>query len=277
MGSASKIQITGQAGDLIYFDKSVGRGVSGSQLLKLGHSDLQIGDVGNGRTLTFLYSKAGGDSPKGFAVVAAALGGAKGLRQGAANIGVTRTAVNPFIATWDGNPDTALKMLARNYGNNLDGATRIGGQRALDIQARNSGNNLSWVKTMELNARNDSGKNVSQLAGLHIRCENYGNIYTDNIALDVEMSDENTTQSQERIGVQVRNSDGSGMPAVNAAFKIKHTSTNGFTNFLKLGSATGDSYTAKATAVAALGSTLGYLLVDINGTPGRIPVFDTWA
>ena len=53
-------------------------------------------------------------------------------------------------------------------------------------------------------------------------------------------------------------------------------SGSGFTNFLYLHAASAP-YTAKTTAVASLGSTLGYLKVCINGTPGRIPVFDEWA
>jgi tRNA threonylcarbamoyladenosine modification (KEOPS) complex Pcc1 subunit len=204
-----------------------------------------------------------------------------GMRAGALNITAIRLPARPLCADgihiWDGNPDEGLKIQARNYANNLDGATRVGGERALNIQARNSGLNLSWVKAMEMNARNDSGKNVSELHGLHVRAENYGNVFTDVRGVDIEISDENTTQSQERMGLVIRSTDLSGMPAVNEVFKILHTSTNGFTNLIKFGSATGDTYTAKATAVGSLGNTLGYAKVDIAGTPGRIAIFDEWA
>lgn len=203
-----------------------------------------------------------------------------GMRAGALNITAIRLPTRPLcedaVHIWDGNPDEGLKIQARNYANNLDGATRVGGMRALNIQARNSGTNLSWAKVMEMNARNDSGKNVSELHGLHIICENYGNVFTDVRGLDIELLDENTTQSQERMGLLIRSTDQSSMAAVDEVIKILHTSTNGFTNFLKLGSATGDTYTAKATAVGSLGNTLGYLKVDIAGTPGRLAVFGEW-
>ncbi len=278
MGSANHIGIRGVSGDYQFYDKTVGAGRNGSVLMQIGKTTMQIGDAGNGRTLNIYYSHAGGDSPKGIAVIAAALAGTKGLRQGAVNIALTRAAAQALVATWDGNPDTSMKVITRNYANNLDGATRIGGARALDIQARNSGTNLSWVKTMELNARNDSGKNVSELLGLHIRAENYGNVYTSTIGLDIELSDENTTQAQPRTGIQIRSTDGSGMSAVEQVFKISHSSTNGFTNLFKFNAATGDTYTAKVTAGGGdLGNTNGYIKVDINGTPGRIPVFDEWA
>jgi hypothetical protein len=227
--------------------------------------------------LTVVRSAAGGDSAKCQDIIVRPLAGTAGFRQGALNIQVLRAVGQAFAATWDGNPDTGLKILARNYGNGLDGVTRIGGQRALDIQARNSGTNLSWVKTMELNARNDSGKNVSELHGLHIRAENYGNVYTDVRCLDLELSDENTTQGQERVGLLIRSTDLSGMSAADAVLKISHTSTNGFNALIKFAAATGDTYTAKATAVASLGSTLGYAKVLIGTTPGRIAIFDEWA
>jgi len=200
-----------------------------------------------------------------------------GFRNGVQNIQMIRLPSQALAATWDGNPDEGVKIMARNYANNLDGVTRIGAVRALNLQARNSGTNLSWVKTVEINARNDSGKNVSELHCFHVRAENYGNVFTDVKGLDVEISDENTTQSQERMGLHIRSTDLSGMSAVDEVLKVTHTSTNGFTNLIKFGAATGDTYTAKATAVASLGSTLGYAKVDINGTPGRIAIFDEWS
>lgn len=199
-----------------------------------------------------------------------------GYRQGILNLQITRASDKAWGTGWDGNPDCALKMLASNYASNLDGATRVGGVRALDIQARNRGTNLAWVKTVEINGRNDSGMNVTDVVVVHIRAENYGNIFTSNIALDLEMSDENTTQSQTRTALQIRNTDASAMSAVNNLMKVSHSGTNGFTNFMYCG-ASGDTYTAKVTAVASLGNTLGYLLVSIAGTPGRIPVFGEWA
>ena len=223
------------------------------------------------------YSSAGGDSPQAIDIDVAVLTGTSGFRQGALNIGVTRAAGQEFIATWDGNGDNAVKILARNYGNNLDGATRIGGVQAFNVQGRNSGTNLSWVTTQEVNARNDSGKGVTDLRGIHLRMENYGNIYTSNTGLDIEMSDENTTQSQTRTAVLIRNTDASGMSAVNNVFKISHTSTNGFTNLFYFNATSGDC----AAAGTLTGSGGADILCDaritcsINGTAYYIPLYDT--
>lgn len=201
-----------------------------------------------------------------------------GFRQGALQIQMYRLSGQAFAATWDGNPDEGLKVFAYNYANNLDGVTRIGAVRALNVQARNRGTNISWVKAVEVNACNDSGKNTSELHGLHVRAENYGNVYTDVRGVDIEMSDENTTQAQERIGLIIRNTDGSGMSAVETVFKITHVAASGgFTNLFKFGATTLDTYTGKITDAASLGNTLGYAKVDINGTPGRIPIFGEWA
>ena len=173
-----------------------------------------------------------------------------GFRNGVLNVQMIRLSTQAWAATWDGNPDEGVKIIARNYANNLDGATRIGGERALNLQARNSGTNLSWVKTVEVNARNDSGKNVSELHCLHVRAENYGNVYTDVKGLDIEMSDENTTQGQERMALHVRNTDASGMSAVEEVIKITHgAASGGFTNLIKFGATTLDTYTGKVTAV----------------------------
>lgn len=222
--------------------------------------------------VTITRTAVGGDAEKMLDLLLYPKTGTKGFRQGAGNIQVLRLAAQPFIATWDGNPDCGLKILARNYGNNLDGVTRIGGERALDIQARNSGTNLSWVKTMELNARNDSGKNVTELHGLHVRAENYGNVFTDVRGVDIEISDENTTQSQERMGLVIRSTDLSGMSAVNEVIKILHTSTNGFDALFNFAGATGD--TAVANTHAIDGHALAFIAkCKHNSVDGYIPFF----
>ncbi len=218
------------------------------------------------------HSEAGGDSPKMIELLLEPKAGTSGYRQGGINLQVDRASTQGFTATWDGNPDTALKIIATNRANNLDGVTRIGAVRALDIQARNRGTNLSWVKTMEINARNDSGKNVSELHCLHVRAENYGNVFTDVKGIDIEISDENTTQSQERTGLVIRSTDLSGMSAVSQVLKILHTSTNGFEYLLNFAGATGD------TAVANTHSIDSHALAFIakckhNGVDGYLPFF----
>ncbi len=218
------------------------------------------------------HSEAGGDSPKMIELLLEPKTGTSGYRQGAINLQCDRAAAQPFTATWDGNPDCGVKIIATNRANNLDGATRIGAVRALDIQARNRGTNLSWVKTMEVNARNDSGKNVSELHCLHVRAENYGNVYTDVKGLDIEISDENTTQSQERMGLHIRSTDLSGMSAVNEVLKISHTSTNGFDKLFHFGADTGD--TAAANTHAIDGHALAFIAkCKMNATDGYLPFF----
>jgi hypothetical protein len=225
-------------------------------------------------------SSAGGDSPQLLDLNVTALTGTSGFRQGAINVSLTRAAGQEFIATWDGNADEAIKVVSRNSGNNLDGVTRIGAVRALNVQARNSGTNLSWVKTIEANARNDSGKNVSDMVGMHLRMENYGNIMTSSTAIDLELSDENLTQSQSRTGILIRNTDASGMAAVNQVFKVSHTSTNGFTYLFHFNAATGDTFTAGDVAPHADPSAShmgadGYLTVLVNATPYYIPCYNS--
>jgi hypothetical protein len=222
--------------------------------------------------LTVSKSLAGGDSAKAMDIDLEVLGGTSGFRQGAMNIQVDRGASDGFEATWDGNDDCGLKIIVANRANNLDGATRIGGARALNIQARNRGTNLSWVKTMELNCRNDSGKNVTELHGLHIRAENYGNVYTDVRGIDVELSDENTTQSQERMGLVIRNTDQSGMGAVDEVFKVLHTSTNGFDCLFNFAAATGDTAVANTHSIDS--HALAFIIKSKhNGVDGYIPAF----
>ena len=201
-----------------------------------------------------------------------------GFRNGALNIQVIRESAQAFAATWDGNPDEGLKIIARNYGNGLDGATRIGAARALNLQARNSGTNISWVKTVEVNARNDSGKNVNELHGVHIRAENYGNIYTDVRGLDIEMSDENLTQSQERMGLIIRNTDMSHQAVVNEVFKVIHTAWNGsngnegFDKLFHFGADTGDTVVANTHAID--GHALAFIAkCKMNATDGYLPFF----
>lgn len=222
--------------------------------------------------LTVVRSAAGGDSAKCQDIIVRPLAGTSGFRQGALNIQILRAAAQAFAATWDGNADEAVKVIARNYGNNLDGATRIGGQRALNVQARNSGTNLSWVKTVEVNCRNDSGKNVTELHGLHIRAENYGNVHTDVRCLDLEMSDENTTQSQERVAILARSTDLSGMGAVDAVLKISHTSTNGWNYLFHFAGATGDTAVANTHSIDS--HALAFIAkAKLNDTDGYLPFF----
>lgn len=231
-------------------------------------------------SIKFNLSSAGSDSNALMALEVAVLTGTHGFRQGALNIWVARDEGEEFIATWDGNPDTGAKITVRNYGNNLDSVTLIGGIEGISISARNRGDNLGYVRSMGVSATNDSGSKVTTMTGLALRMENYGSVVTSIEGINLEMSDENMTLSQTRTGIHIRNTDASAQAAVNNIFKISHTSTNGFTYLFHFNAATGDTFTAGDVAPHADPSSShmgadGYITVLVNATPYYIPCYNS--
>lgn len=233
-------------------------------------------DVG-AKLVKILNTQAGGDSPKGLLVDVDVLTGTSGYRQGAIQITIDRALGQEFTTGWDGNPDCGMKILANNRANNLDGAAEIGGIRALDAQARNRGTNLAWVKAFEFNGRNDSGCTVDDLSVLHLRAENYGTVNDAIVALDVEMSSENDTSSPTKTAILVRNTDLSGMTAVDTILKVSHTSTNGFTYFVNFSGTSGESASTGTLTDSAAGDVLcdARIACAFNGTNYWIPLFNT--
>jgi hypothetical protein len=189
----------------------------------------------------FTVAKAskGGDTPMGMLIGVEALSGAGGFRQGALQISVNRASGQDV--TWDGNPDCGIKMMVYNRAAN---AANEGAVRGIDIAARNRGTNCSWCNAISAGVRNDSGKTAYQLIGMQTRLENYGTLETEAIGIDVNLSIENDTGAPTKTGIQVRNTDLSGMGAVNEVIKISHTSTNGFTNLFNFAGAAGDCIAA---------------------------------
>lgn len=196
------------------------------------------------------------------------LSGTKAYRQGVLQIGINRAAAQADT-TWDGNPDCAFKVIATNRATgNLAGQ---GGIRGMDIQGRNRGTNIGEVNSAQFNARNDSGMQAVSLYVLKLRAENYGNIGTDLVGINVELSDENSNvDPHTKHGILVRNTDASGMGAVDAAIKLSHTSTNGFTAFAEL-AASGDGYAAASNAVSS--GTTEALVVKIGANLRYIPCY----
>jgi len=233
-------------------------------------------DFGN-KKLVLQNSQAGGDAPQALDINVVVLAGTSGYRQGAINVSVARAAGQEFAATWDGNADEGVKITSRNSANNLDGATLIGGARALNAQARNSGTNLAWVKAIEFNGRNDSSSITDDLSVLHLRAENYGTVNTSIVGIDLEMSSENDTSSPTKDAILVRNTDASGMTAVRSVLRVTHTSTNGFTHLLSVVDTDGsDTVTIGSipNSNPENDSEAGYISILVNATTYAIPIYD---
>lgn len=81
----------------------------------------------------------------------------KGCRQGAINLGVSRSSSYPMTAT-DGNPDTGLKVTVTNR----SASGTFGRTRALDITAdlRDSGSAGQYVEGMQMTGKTRSGTTV---------------------------------------------------------------------------------------------------------------------
>ena len=214
-------------------------------------------------------AEAGSDSEKGFTITNAAQAGTKAYRQGVLNVSLTRAA-GQEDTVWDGNPDTAVNISASVTAAN---AVNEGAVRGLQVQARNKGTNINWVLAANINGRNDSGKQAASVHGLDIRIENYGNVADEIVGLDINLSDENSNvDAHTKHGLRIRNTDASGMGAVDAAIHVTHTSTNGFDAFAQFGSATGDGVVASVAEPA--GNTSHALIIKIGGTSYYIPVYD---
>ena len=216
-------------------------------------------------------SVAGGNTGSGSQFATVALPGLP-VRQGAINVAMTRPLYNDVL--WDGNPDTGIKVNARNYAAN---ATNQGSIRGIDIVARNSGTNSSQVDAAAFGARNDSGKVTYSLHGVDVRLENYGTVETECVGVDVNMSIENDTDVPLTFAYRARNTDASGQPAVQAVMSVSHTSTNGFG---ALASFVGTTAGAATTIVSTSGTdatTFGgrIRIVLPNGTPAWINVYTT--
>jgi hypothetical protein len=215
------------------------------------------------------YQLQGGNLTEGFQLTGSALNAP--VRQGLANLILNRLAGNNVV--WDGNPDAGLKMAVRNYAAN---AANTGAVRGLDLAIRNSGTNISYVNSVNFGARNDSGSTAYQLIGIQTRLENYGTLETEAVGLDVNMSIENDTGSPLKDAIRVRNTDGSGMTAVNSVMSISNTSTNGFTYMFDMNGLTAATGTiVSTTGTAATGFAGRIQILMPNGSAAYINTYST--
>jgi hypothetical protein len=141
----------------------------------------------------------------------------------------------------------------------------------MSVQGRNSGTNISWILGLNLNGRNDSGKTADQIHGIDVRCENYGNVNTEIVGIDVNLSDENDGGVHTKYGVRVRNTDQSAQGAADAALHVSHTSTNGFSAFAHLATNSGDGAVASTTTPS--GAATEALIVKIGSNLRYIPCY----
>jgi hypothetical protein len=220
-----------------------------------------------GSSPDYQFADAGSDSATGFSLLQEVLTGTKAFRQGALNVQINRAAAEAD-SVWDGNPDCGIKLIATNRATGNVAAE--GAVRGIDVQGRNRGTNINWVNGANVNARNDSGMTASSLWGIMIRVENYGTVNTDIVGLDVNLSDENDTGTHTKHGILIRNTDASAQAAADAAIKVSHTSTNGFTAFAELAAA-GDGYAAASNAVSS--GTTEALVVKIGANLRYIPCY----
>ena len=252
-------------------NKPIGVAYSDPELVALTVSGSSTSTTGDTGAVSFTRSVVGGDTGVGAQFTTNALAGAP-VRQGAINVAMTRASGQDV--TWDGNPDCGIKIAARNYAANT---ANNGAARGIDVSARNSGTNISWVNAANFGARNDSGKTAYQLQGVTVRLENYGTLETDAIGLDVNMSIENDTGSPVKYGIRVRNTDASGMGAVDAVIAVSNTSTNGFGALFDLdGIAAGADTTLYSTSGTAATTFAGRIrIVMPNGNSGWLNVYST--
>lgn len=144
-----------------------------------------------------------------------------GCRGGALFIELDRPTTN-ILASWDGNPDTGLKMTINNRANNT---TSSGGTRAIDAYARNRGAGHAWVNGMLLNARNDSGCECPEVISAKFQVENYGTIATTAIGVDINMLNEGAVATDET-ALRIRNTNASLATACVSAIQVTKGATN---------------------------------------------------
>lgn len=253
---------------MVTFDAVAG----GTGQIKTSNNTPQVVNT-NTTAVTYISAQQGGDNTKLIDIDAEALAGPAAWRQGAIFILMNRAVGQDFTSAWDGNGDCGLKIQSINRAANAAGR---GGVRAIDLQARNrSAAVVAWVYSQELNGRNDGTTDF--LRPFHARAENYGVINTENLGMDVELSDENNSNAHKVYGLRIRNTDQSAQPAVTAAIDIRHTSTNGFTSLFNFNAATGDTVSVGSLKDSSAGDIkcVDRIAVMFNTAVRYIPLYDT--
>jgi hypothetical protein len=183
-------------------------------------------------------------------------------RQGVIGVTGTRPTTFPFV-TWDGNPDTGMKMVITNAAANT---IARGAVRGLDIQARNKGSvaTCSYLNAIYATAEN-ANNTISQMYVGQLNMKNSG-VVTDNYGLVIQDQSQGTSTNTYPLRITtgtINPASGARMAAINIASK----DTVGFTNLIYAESATLDC----AVVGGSMGAVAGYFKVNVNGTDYKIP------
>ena len=216
----------------------------------------------------YRFADSGDDNPKGLIVEQEALSGTKALRQGVLYVELERAA-GEADATWDGNPDCAIKVRATTEA--TGNASGEGAIRGIDVLARNEGTEINWVNGMSLSVQNNSGSQASSLTGMSLIAANYGGVADSIVGLDINLVDEDDTGPHTTTGILVRNSDTLSQDAADSALKLSHTSTNGFDAMLEAATDSGDGVSTSVNGIS--GNTTHALVIKITVTVFYRPFF----
>jgi hypothetical protein len=202
-----------------------------------------------------------------------------GARQGVIAISLERPNTS-ILASWDGNPDCALKISAVNKANSVAN----GGTRAIDASARNrDAGTESWINCAYLTAENSANTIVtSEVARLIMK--NNGIVSTNHLGLIVQDTSQGSGP-ENTVAIQV--TTGTIAPATgirNKAIEVTDADSTGWTNGISLSgshltnvldfSAADGSNGAKDSAACATTSVSdGAIRIDVNGTPMYVPYY----
>ncbi len=231
-------------------------------------------DVG-GQVVTISSSVAGSGSARALLVDCDPLAGTDGFRAGAIGITMDRAIGQDFAGGWDGNPDTAFRVRQANRAVN---AVSRGAAQGIDIEGRNRDNGIvAWARGGFISGRNDNLGEVDNLWGLFIRCENNGQINTEAIGLDVDMSIDDDTGNPTTTAIRIR-SNGIVAPAIlDQVFLISHAQANGWDNLFYFNAVTGDCVEAGTLTKSGAGDVECDFRAkcSVNGVDYWIPMFNT--
>jgi hypothetical protein len=220
------------------------------------------GSASNPSSIVINQAMPNGDSAKPLAINAVPTSLTTGARQGAEYISIVR-AVGSALTAWDGNPDAALKIQARN--NAVNGTN--GGTRGMDVNARNTGSE-AYIQGSYITVTNSSGT-VADVNGGTFITDN-GGVSTNVIPLIVQDTSQGSMTNS--YGIQI--TTGTINPATGARsacidFAVKDTAGYSEAFFFENGSGLEGAWETGTTA----GAEAGYIKVKVGGTILRIKLW----
>ena len=191
-----------------------------------------------------------------------------GARGGAVNISLNRLSTFP-LTSWDGNPDTGLKMSV--YNSAINGTN--GGTRGLDIGVRNqgTGSTESWINGMTMIAENKTGAGtiVSSIVA-QFNIKNNGVVSTSNYGVVIQDESQGTNPTATAMLRFTTSTINPASGAVPAAINIASKNTAGITNLIYAESETLDCATIGAGTYSTAD---GYFTIKVGANTYRIPFF----